>query len=70
MKEHIISASEVSNRIGVSRVTLWRWENAGEFPLRIKIGPNRVGWRVSEIEDWVSSRPTVRNAEISGGNDD
>jgi len=65
MQDKILSYADVESITGVSRVTLWRWENDGRFPPRIKIGPNRVGWRNSEIESWVSSRPTVKNPQTS-----
>jgi prophage regulatory protein len=33
-----------------------RLEKAGKFPRRIKLGENRVGWRLIDIEEWVSAR--------------
>ena len=36
----IISVKEVERRIGVSRVCIWRWEQKGNFPARIRLnGP-------------------------------
>lgn len=28
-----------------------------EFPLPIKLGPNAVAWRKSEVQYWIRSRP-------------
>lgn len=36
-----------------SDVTLWRWEKAGIFPRRTKLGPNSIGYKKSSIDDWV-----------------
>jgi predicted DNA-binding transcriptional regulator AlpA len=36
--------SEVCDRTGLSYVTLWRKERAGDFPARRELGPNSVGW--------------------------
>ena len=36
-------------------------ENAGEFPRRVKLGANRVGWVESEIESWISSKIAERD---------
>ena len=49
---------EVLARIGVSWMTLRRWEDAGIFPRRIKLGPNSVAWRESDIDAWCVSRKT------------
>ena len=51
-----LSNKEVLSRIPYSSVQIWRKENAGEFPRRVKLGANRVGWIESEIESWISSK--------------
>lgn len=30
--------------------------DSGEFPLSYQISPGRVGWKLSELEEWISSR--------------
>ena len=52
----IISSEEVRSRIPYSSVQIWRKEKTGEFPRRVKLGANRVGWIESEIESWISSK--------------
>ena len=52
----ILSNKEVRSRIPYSSVQIWRKENAGEFPRRVRLGANRVGWLESEIEAWISSK--------------
>ena len=41
------------------RTTLWRWEKNGQFPRRRKLGGRSVGWLVSEVAEWIASRPQV-----------
>ena len=53
----ILNSNEVVKKIGWSKVTVWRMERAGLFPKRINLSDRRVGWKESEIEDWVDSRP-------------
>ena len=53
---------EVEAATGYSRTTIWRREQAGEFPKRRRIGPHLVGWRSDEIEEWIKDRP-VADAE-------
>jgi predicted DNA-binding transcriptional regulator AlpA len=39
----ILPLKEVRLRIPYSSVQIWRKENAGEFPRRVRLGANRVG---------------------------
>lgn len=47
---------------GKSRPTIWRWGQAGLFPLPVKIGPNSVGWNVGELRAWLRERSQQRTA--------
>jgi predicted DNA-binding transcriptional regulator AlpA len=42
-KPTIIPVKEVERRIGVSRVCIWRWEQQGTFPSRIRLDDPGVG---------------------------
>lgn len=54
---------EVLERIGVSWVTILRWEKQGLFPQRRKIGPRLVAWLESEIDQWIADRATSVEGE-------
>lgn len=54
--ERILKAREIHTMTGLSRTTIWRLENKGEFPFRVSLGGNRVGWRLSEIKHWMDTR--------------
>lgn len=54
--DRIIRAKEVHTMTGLSRTTLWRMENKEEFPKRVSLGANSVGWRLSEVENWMRER--------------
>jgi prophage regulatory protein len=41
------------------RTTVWRWEKAGQFPRRRKLGGRSVGWLNSEVMEWIVTRPRV-----------
>lgn len=47
---------ELLSLLGVSWVTVWRWEKKGLFPKRRKLGPRVVGWREDEVLEWCASR--------------
>lgn len=55
----ILSAGDVQLLSGLSRVSIWRMERLGQFPARIQVSTNRVGWYGSEILEWINSRPRV-----------
>ena len=61
----ILSAKELINKIGLSRVTIWRMERRGEFPQRIVLSPGRVGWISDDIDEWIETRPRIINASIA-----
>jgi prophage regulatory protein len=54
--DRIIRSKEVLKITGVTRTTIWRWEEQGKFPARVNLGVGSVGWRLSEIEAWINSR--------------
>jgi predicted DNA-binding transcriptional regulator AlpA len=54
--DRIIRAKEVQELTGLSRTTLWRFENKGEFPRRVSLGANTVGWKLSEVQNWIQER--------------
>ena len=37
-----------------------RLEKAGQFPKRVQLGPNRVGWVEDEVLDWLQKRLDCR----------
>ncbi|WP_138430918.1 helix-turn-helix transcriptional regulator [Fodinibius saliphilus] len=55
--DRIIRPSELQDILGVTSSTLWRMEKEGRLPARIKISERAVGWRKSDIEEWIANRP-------------
>lgn len=53
----VLRTKEVVGLTGISRVTLWRWEKAGHFPARLRLGANSVGWLEDEVRGWLNRRP-------------
>ncbi len=54
----LISTSQLSTRLGVSRSTVERLRRnpTACFPKPIHIGPNSVRYNLTEIEQWLESR--------------
>ena len=65
MTTQILRCAEVCKRTGLSRVTIWRLERTGIFPLRRKLSANAVGWIEAEVEAWIASRDPVRRANTA-----
>ena len=45
---------------GVSRSTIYRWMENGEFPRQVSLGGNTVAWLESDVEDWIHRRISTR----------
>lgn len=52
----LIPKKKVIEMTSLSATTIWREMNANRFPKSIKIGPNRVAWRSSDINNWIQSK--------------
>ena len=46
------SINECCRAVGRNRSTLYRWSEKGLFPKAISIGPNTVGIRISDYQEW------------------
>jgi len=54
--ERIIKTDEVMHLTSLSRSTLWRYEKENKFPKREKLGAKSVGWKLSEVQEWIINR--------------
>ena len=62
----IIRPKELAELLSISIPTLYRMINNGELPPKVQIGKRAVGWRRSQIEDWMEERteePTISDDE-------
>ena len=67
--DRILREREVLRMLGKNdgggRTTLWRWERAGIFPRRRKLSGRSVGWLLSEVLEWMKTRPQAGGRGIS-----
>ena len=68
--KQLVSKKELRSVCGIpySPQHIRRLELAGDFPMRIKLGKNRVAWLLSEIEAWTDERLHRRDI-LSPAND-
>ena len=52
----ILRMHDVMAKLGVSRQTVYRLMADESFPRSIKIGKRTVGWRLDEVERWITAR--------------
>ncbi len=61
----VIRFPELSKKLGnISRSTLDRWEQSKNFPKRIRLGENSVGWNLQAVETWIQERLQVEQENI------
>lgn len=61
----IINKKQLSQLIPYSNAHIQRLEQDGQFPKRIQLGPNRVGWSLNEVQGWIESKKKMRDQELS-----
>ena len=52
----ILSKRQLKELVLYSPQHVARLEKAGQFPKRVQLGPNRVGWVEGEVLDWLQKR--------------
>ena len=57
----LITKVELRQLVPYTPQHILRLEKRGRFPRRIQVGPNRVGWLLSEVESWIAARVAERD---------
>lgn len=52
----LIRSGEIEAIVPYSMNHIRRLEEAGQFPKRVRVGANRVGWVRAEVEQWLNDR--------------
>ena len=66
----ILRITSVTALTGLSRATIYRLSGSGKFPASLHLSDHCVGWRQSEVMDWIASRPargTRKGARAENG---
>ena len=58
MTDEILRKPRVLALIGIGNTSLYEAIKRGDFPAPVKLGVGAVGWRRSDIENWLDSRET------------
>jgi len=57
-QKRVLRLREVCARYGLSKTSVYRLMEQGEFPQPVRLGPRAVGWRVEDLEAWLENRST------------
>ena len=60
----VLRLPEVSNATGLSRSTIFRLMQAGDFPPSIKLTSRTVGWYSTDIETWIAARAATSKDQV------
>jgi len=52
----LLTWASLRNVIPLSRPQVWKLRQTGAFPAPIRLSPNRVAWRLSEVRAWLDAR--------------
>lgn len=63
----ILKIKLVAEMTGLSATHIRRLVDRREFPAPVELSAGRVGWVESEIQGWIGSRITARDAKLTGG---
>lgn len=64
MTEHLLTAAELANRLGLHVGSVWRLVRAGNLPAPFYVAPRAARWDASEVRTWLASR-RMRPAEAA-----
>jgi prophage regulatory protein len=59
MRDIMLRRPEVQEITGLSRSTIYKLMQEGNFPRPVKLTGKAVAWRESVITDWLTSRPAA-----------
>ena len=61
----IMNMADTQRYTSLSRATINRHRQIGDFPKAVRITSTRIGFVISEVEDWLASRPREMGPEVN-----
>lgn len=65
--DQVLRLPEVCRMTALSRSTVYKLIQEGDFPPPIKLTVRSSGWRLSEIQGWLQTRPDYTGSVHAGG---
>ena len=61
----ILSMKETEKATSLSRATINRYREIGDFPEAIELTKRRIVFVASEVEEWIGNRPRKKGPEVN-----
>ena len=59
----LLNRYEVLAKLGLnSYTTLLNWTKSGRFPKPVRLGPQRIAWPSTQVDEWIASLPTKEHS--------
>lgn len=55
MTDKLLSFPQVKELTGLSRTTVWRYEQQDKFPQHVTLSSRCIRWRESEVKNWIAA---------------
>lgn len=62
MHTGLLTAGDLTALLGISKSTLYRLIKGRSFPAPLRLSPNRVAWRSSDVDAWLDRQSTAWEA--------
>lgn len=59
----ILTQKEAGEYLGISPLTLANWRVSGRGPLFVRLSPRKIGYRISDLEQWLAERVFASTTE-------
>lgn len=56
----LLKLKDVIAMTSLSKASIYRQLKEGTFPAPVRLGPRAVSWILSEIEEWIESKKSLR----------
>lgn len=63
MSNRLLRKNQVMSLTGLRSTMLWKLEQRGEFPKRVRITNRASAWPANEVESWVAQRIASRGSQ-------
>jgi len=63
MSQRFLRMAQLRQITGLSKSTIYRLEELGRFPARLKLTGRASAWRMGEVLRWMEARPRANRQE-------
>ncbi len=60
----LLTIDEVVHLLRISRSTIYKRRQAGDFPAPVRVSPRRILWQADELEAWLQ-RQVEKDASVA-----